>query len=118
MVDPETIQKAIGAHGMWKARLKTAIATGKSEFQVTNVKVDNLCEFGKWLYALPVQERTSPAGKAVQDLHAKFHQEAAKVLDLALRGQKADAEKAIELGSEFAKTSADLTRAMMNWQKG
>lgn len=117
MVDQAMITKAIGAHGMWKERLKKAIATGQSEFQVAGVQVDNGCEFGKWLYSLPGSDRMSPGGKAVVDLHAKFHKEAARVLGMALAGQKAEADKAIGFGSDFAKISGDLTKAMMMWQK-
>jgi len=47
MAIAEEITKAIGAHGMWKQRLRQAIDTGKSEFTVERVRPDNLCDFGK-----------------------------------------------------------------------
>ena len=46
----EEINKAIGAHGMWKFRLDQAVEKGTSEFTVDNVRKDNLCDFGRWLY--------------------------------------------------------------------
>ena len=116
MIDKQQIDNAIGAHGMWKARLYQAIHTGKSEFQPEKVKVDNLCDFGKWFYTLLPTERSSPKGKTIQDLHAKFHAEAARVLDLALTGKKQEAEIAIGLGSNFANLSAALTQQMMAWK--
>lgn len=43
----EEIQKATGAHGAWKLRLRTATLTGKSDFTPQKVKCDDQCEFGK-----------------------------------------------------------------------
>ena len=46
----EEIAKALGAHGVWKMRLKTAIDTGKADAQAADVAKDNVCAFGQWLY--------------------------------------------------------------------
>jgi len=46
-----------------------------------------------------------------------LHKAAAHVLDLALAGQKTQAEAAMQAGSEFATISHDLTDAMLRWQK-
>ena len=46
----QQIEKAIAAHGAWKERLEGAIETGKIDIPVETIKVDNQCEFGKWLY--------------------------------------------------------------------
>lgn len=117
MANPEEIKKAIGAHGLWKQRLREAIDKGKSEFTVERVKPDNLCDFGKWLYSLPPAERNTDNWKKVQQLHAEFHQEAARILALALGNQKAQAESGIAPNSKFATLSSTLTSAMMAWQK-
>lgn len=45
----EEVQNAIRAHGAWKLRLKTAIATGSSSLKVDDVARDDCCDFGKWL---------------------------------------------------------------------
>jgi hypothetical protein len=37
MANIEEIDKAISAHGMWKARLKTAIETGKLDTPVETI---------------------------------------------------------------------------------
>ena len=113
----EEITKAIGAHGMWKNRLKDAIAAGKSDFSVEKVQPDNLCDFGKWLHALPESERSSERWKKVQALHATFHKEAARILGLALAGKKDEASPALMENSEFANRSAELTTLMMKWRK-
>jgi hypothetical protein len=116
MVNPDEISKFIGAHGNWKARLKEAIDIGTSEFKVENVRRDDLCNFGKWLYSLPPADQQSVRWKNVRELHAKFHIEAALVLDLALKGKKQEAKKAVDLGGSFAHASGAFTRAMMEWK--
>jgi methyl-accepting chemotaxis protein len=111
----DEIKKAVGAHGMWKARLRTAIDSGKSDIDVTKAGRDDQCEFGKWLYG-PTLAQSHDCGdyRDVKDLHAKFHAAAAKTLELALSGRKAEAEKMVGSG-EFATCSAQLTAAMMRW---
>lgn len=117
MSKAEEIKKAIGAHGMWKVRLRSAVDTGKSEFTVDKVKADNNCDFGKWLHGLPEGEKKSLSWTKVRDLHAKFHVEAAKILESALAGKKEAAAKGLDTASEFSKLSANLTGAMMSWEK-
>lgn len=49
----------------------------------------------------------------VAAIHADFHKEAGRVLKLALNGGKAEAEKAIAMGSAYDALTTSLTRAMM-----
>jgi hypothetical protein len=113
----DAIKKAIGAHGMWKARLKGAIDHGKIEIPVATIRVDNQCEFGKWLYGatIPANVKASEHYKKVKELHAHFHSVAAIVADHALSGQRADAEKM--LTAEFDPASIKLSKEMLEWQK-
>ncbi len=111
------IERAIISHVLWKSRLYSAIERGVSEFTVEHVEADNLCEFGKWLFGLPAAAQSSPHWQKVQGLHADFHREAASVLRLALQGQKPEAYDAMDLQSQFMKTSAKLTEAMREWQQ-
>lgn len=117
MSKSEEIKKAIGAHGMWKTRLRSAVDTGTSEFTVDKVKADNNCDFGKWLHGLPNEEKKTENWTKIRDLHAKFHVEAAKILDSALTGKKDVAVKGLEVTSDFSKLSASLTTAMIGWEK-
>lgn len=56
MSDFETqIQTAISCHGMWKARLRQAIETRKTDLNVVEVAKDNCCEF--WKVALRIRPR-------------------------------------------------------------
>jgi hypothetical protein len=47
----EQIDKAVGAHGLWKAKLRQSIA-GTLLLNPAEVVVDNRCEFGKWPYSM------------------------------------------------------------------
>jgi hypothetical protein len=53
----------------------------------------------------------------VQKLHAEFHKAAAHVLQLAVQGKKAEADKMMAQDSVFVDVSGRLTSAMMHWQK-
>lgn len=116
MNDSEHINNAIAAHGRWKARLRQAIESGKSDSTVDSVRPDNLCEFGKWLNSCSSVEKATERWMKIRELHAQFHKEAARILALAVAGRKSEAEAAIALGSQFSKTSADLTLALASWR--
>jgi len=111
------IDKAMGAHALWRGRLILAIETGKSDLAIDKVRLDNQCDFGKWLYALPPSEQESEFAKKVKVLHSQFHIHAAKVLALALAGRRKEATEAIAIDSEFIKTSTQLTKTLMEWKK-
>jgi hypothetical protein len=115
----DQINDAIAAHGMWKARLNSAIDSGASEFAPEKVCTDNQCDFGRWLYS-PTFTAADKAGahyETVRKAHAEFHKVAADVLRLALAGSKDEARRLIGMGSRFGTLSASLTAAMMAWKK-
>jgi len=116
MNDSQQINNAIAAHGRWKAHLRQAIETGKSERKAEAVRSDKLCEFGKWLEACSSAEKSTERWTRIRELHAEFHKEAARVLTLALAGRKSEAEATLVLGSHFSKISADLTLALVAWR--
>ena len=112
----DEIQKAIRAHGMWKLRLKTAIASGASDVSPDVVGCDHLCDFGKWLYdeTMPVATQNGMPYKVVKRLHAEFHQTAAVVLKTALAGNTSKARELLDGG--FAEQSDKLVRALTLWK--
>ena len=114
MAKREEINQAIGAHGVWKQRLRQSIRSGNSELTPAETQSETLCEFGKWLHSLPPEEKACQHWKTVQDLHLRFHLEAARVLALATTGDKEEAEKALVGG--FSDVSARLTSSMMKWR--
>lgn len=118
MISADLLTKAIAAHSSWKARLRSAIHTGKSDIPATQVRTDNQCEFGKWLYGstLSSGEKQSEHYKTVRHLHAQFHVEAAKVLEWAIAGNKNAAEQALGLGGSCGKIASELTQATAKWR--
>ncbi|MFZ1977091.1 MAG: CZB domain-containing protein [Bacteroidota bacterium] len=117
-MDSSSINKAIVAHTAWKIRLARAIETGSLEFTPEKINSDNLCDFGKWLYNLSASDRASSHYKIVQLLHAAFHKEAAIIVRLALAGRKTEAQENMTfLRGAFAKTSAELVIAMVDWKE-
>lgn len=118
MANIEEIDKAIGAHGMWKIRLKSAIESGRIETPIEIIRTDNQCVFGKWLYGstLSPQDKASRHYSIVKQIHAEFHKTAAHVAELAVDGKKAEAESMLATGGEYAKISSKLTQAMMDWK--
>jgi hypothetical protein len=118
MANIEELDKAIGAHGMWKVRLKSAIETGKIFTPIETIRMDNQCVFGKWLYGstLSPQDKNSRHYITVKELHAEFHKTAAHVAELATNGKKNEAESMLAIGGEYSKISSKLTQAMMEWK--
>ncbi|MFZ5831612.1 MAG: CZB domain-containing protein [Planctomycetota bacterium] len=113
----EALDRAVAIHAKWKYRLMDAIESGKSEWRVADVRVDDSCEFGKWLGALPLSDRLSPHAQKVKALHTDFHRTAADVLEMALAGRRAEATAAMALGSRFAEVSSNLTMAVAAWKE-
>ena len=118
MLNVEMIQKAVAAHARWKARLRAAVDTGNFDVPTATVKADNQCEFGKWLYGtdFSAHEKQTENYRAAMDLHAKFHQEAAKVVEWATSGHKDEAEEAIGLEGSYTKASSALTKELVQWR--
>jgi len=113
----DEIGKAISAHGMWKQKLRIAIDTGECESTPDKVKMDNNCAFGKWLYErIDPSVKSSPYYSEIVNLHAQFHKEAGAILEIALKGDKDQANELMGIGQNFAKCSGALTKKMKEWQ--
>jgi len=113
----DQVQAAIGAHGMWKARLRQAVDSGSSEFKVDVVRLDDRCDFGRWLYGEARQVHGSDSQfELVRKLHAEFHVEAAKVLGHAMAGNKGQAEASMGIGGQFSRVSSSLIGALAKWR--
>jgi hypothetical protein len=117
-VDQDVLQKALIAHSSWKARLRAAIVNGKLDIAVSSVKVDNQCAFGKWLYGSEVStlEKQTEQYRSVKQLHAKFHEEAAKVAQFAISGHQQEAENA--MAGDFNNVSSALMGTLSKLGRG
>ena len=108
----DEITAALSAHAQWKKRLQDAIEKGQSEFKVDIVKKDNDCQFGKWLHGLPSVKTSNPEFQNIISLHADFHKVASEILDLAIKGNKTEAQKRLEFGGSYSNISGKLVVAL------
>lgn len=111
------INNAIGAHGAWKLKLRTAINRQKSDVTPFEAGCDNNCAFGKWLYSNGI-DQTMRRGKpyqVIRRLHAEFHDSAGRVLELALKGEKAAAEELMD--GELRPRTEKLMLALSKWKR-
>ncbi len=117
MLSRELIAKAVAAHGAWRQRLRTAVETGKSDFTVSVVQVDDRCDFGKWLASLDASTKNSPRVAKIRALHADFHKEAARILAAVLEKRKNEAEAALSPTSPFGKLSGAMALELNAWMQ-
>ena len=113
----EEVKKAIGAHGLWKARLKSAITSGKVDTDPANASKDTLCDFGKWIYSLKVPYTSSPTYNEIKKLHGQFHQTVGKALGFIQAGQVKSAEQLMSPAGEYTLISQKLVDTLMRWSK-
>lgn len=117
MSDAREINKAIAAHGAWKVRIHEAIVNGRSDFQPEIVRLDNACDFGKWLYSLSEEERAGEYWEKVNLIHAKFHATAAQILKLAVEERAKEALALMtDLKGEYVTSSILLTNTLQEWK--
>ena len=118
MSDARELNKAIAAHGTWKVRIHDAIESGSSDFNPEIVKLDNACDFGKWLYSLPREEQAGEFWRDVKGIHAKFHETAAKILKLAVEGKPQEALVLMtDMKGEYVTSSILLTTTLQKWKE-
>jgi len=118
MPDAELIRKAIMAHAEWKTRLQKAIETGKVDVSVAKARSATDCQLGAWLTGtdLTAVEKRTDHYQTIKRLHAKFHEEAARIVQLIMVGQKEAATKSLGLLGEYSVASAALTNALAKWE--
>lgn len=114
----EQLTAAIGAHGLWKGKLRTAVDSGTYELRADVIRDDRRCNFGKWLHgtSLDSPTRASTHYHTCVELHRNFHEAAANVVSLVEAGDKSNASRALGADGQFARISGDLTAAMMAWK--
>lgn len=117
-MDVREINSAIVAHAKWKTHLLEAITSGTSSYKPGIVLLDNECEFGKWLHAIPASNRPEEFWPKTQKVHARFHEEAARILEFALNGRPDEALALMtDIKGLFVSTSAELTNTLFAWKK-
>ena len=113
------ITEAIHYHSAWKRRLRLAIDTGKTDIAAEEVARDDQCEFGRWLRGPSFSEAGRDGTyEAVCQLHAQFHRVAAATLQMALNGNKEEAERCMGVSGVYSRASQRLIRALSGWRGG
>lgn len=85
--------EAINAHVAWKVRLQQHIKGSSEErLDATVVGRDDQCSLGKWIHSHVEEHGAMPLFRQVQEQHADFHRCAAEIIEIANRGQQAEAE--------------------------
>lgn len=110
------INDAIGAHGMWKMRLRTAIASGVGDITSADAGCDDKCAFGKWIHgpSIDAATRTGMPYQVIRRLHAEFHQAAGQVLARVERGDRKGATDLLD--GEYTARSEKLVRGLTKWK--
>lgn len=117
-MDTHEIDDAIAAHAVWKLRLRTAIATGRIDVPVGEIRLHDACDLGRWLARTPAQPRGQDVLGAIRRAHAEFHEMAARIAELALAGRTSEAQALMSAREgAYASASARLTAAMKAWRE-
>ena len=110
------VEAALSAHIDWKRRLRDAVSRGYCEQDSDDVGRDDLCELGRWLHSLPPEYGATSWCEEIVEWHARFHREAAGVVQLIETGRMDEARVAMDPESEFARTSRDLVAMLEMWR--
>lgn len=108
------IRVALASHAMWRHHLEHAVLTGRAPRSPEEVRCEDRCAFGAWLLGL-APLRAAPQFGEVRHLHARFHEEAARVLELAIQGQPQAAAQAMAAQGRFDRAARDLREALEAW---
>jgi hypothetical protein len=111
----EEINEAIGAHGAWKLRLRTAAQRNERDLPVQDICRDDKCRFGKWLMTVSPNPRNQSHLEKVRRLHAEFHQAAGDIARQIASGDGAAALGALD-GPGFDGKSRELKAALTHWK--
>ena len=112
----ERIDAALASHEFRKGWLSSVIESGSSEWGPETVKADNQCDLGRWLYACSAREKAMPRYDVIKQMHAQFHIEAGRILDIALRGDRDNAIAEMAKGRPYAEISASLMNELRSWK--
>ena len=115
----QQISKAMDAHQQWKDNLYKAIESGSINKSIEDIKADNKCAFGQWLYGNEISEdvKNTAIFQEVKKYHAEFHVHTAKIAEMAIGSQKEEALEELEMGSEYSSLSMDLISKLSDLDK-
>ncbi|MGO4872182.1 MAG: methyl-accepting chemotaxis protein [Roseiarcus sp.] len=106
---------AITGHVTWRTRLLTAVECGEAP-DPGAVRSDCNCALGKWLYGDGRAHANRKEYGAVLREHKTFHEVAASVVELIIRGKSKEANAEI-LNGAFRKQSKVVVVALVNLRR-
>ena len=108
----DALTKAIASHDEWRARLRMMISTGATGIDARAVRRDDDCDLGKRLHSRKADGRGAEHGIDLVHLHARFHEAAARVVELVDGRRRAEALAAMGADGEFTLAADDLRKAL------
>ncbi len=111
------LEQAIQVHSEWKVKLRGAIV-GKASLDAAAIFTDHQCVLGRWLHGEGKAKygRLTAYAKCVH-AHAAFHKAAGQVAQTINDKKFAAADKMLEVGTEFAKTSSAVGVAILGLKR-
>lgn len=110
------IDNALQGHQAFKTRLLLAIKTGRVDMTPDEVARDSICQFGRWIRRLPVEDRHPDYYDQVRAAHLQFHQAAGRIVEMLRDGQTFSATIRLGATGEFEQASAELQELLLTWQ--
>lgn len=113
----KALRTAIGQHGAWRLKLKTAVTVGRATMTSQEAADHGCCAFGQWLGAPEQQARlgASVQHRVISRLHAEFHECAGQVIAAIERG---DTRRAADLlDQDFTPKSDHLVAGLTKWSR-
>jgi hypothetical protein len=111
------LDNAIQTHADWRTKLRSA-ANKNEQVDADAIGRDDCCELGKWLHGAGRSKYGGkPSFATLIDGHRAFHTEAGKVARLINQGSGAAAEKLLDSGTPFARTSSEVGRLIVQFKK-
>ena len=111
----ELLNAAITSHARWKGQLREALDRGQLPDPIS-VRADDRCDLGKWIYGEGTAYQTASEYQDLKILHAQFHETAARVVEIIINDDKANAKAELESGALTA-ASMKVINAISKVQK-
>ncbi|WP_366913193.1 methyl-accepting chemotaxis protein [Rhodoferax sp.] len=103
---------SIAKHQQWRVTLRNAVLK-RTQLDANQIRRDDCCDLGKWIYGGGSRRwGNMPDFARLVEAHKTFHNEAAKVADVANRGQSDQANQMLETGSSFVEAGKRVVQAL------
>ena len=109
--------EAVQAHAAWKIKLSTYIRKTDGSLKSADVRADNRCALGQWLYGEGKKYASTTEYQSLVGEHARFHRAAGEVIDEVHSGKAVNAELILNFNSEYGIASRNVVKAIMELKR-